>query len=108
MEIGSSPISSRNMAPSSASSNLPGRLQSNYGEFAIKIVLNRITEIGSKVFSRKMAKINVLEKKIQLYSANKEDFISLTDIAKHKNPDEPRFIIQNWMRTRFTMVFLGI
>lgn len=35
------------------------------------------------------------------------DFISLTDIAKTKNADEPRFVIQNWMKTRFTVEFLG-
>ena len=31
-----------------------------------------------------------------------------TDIAKHKNADDSRFVIQNWMRTRFTVEFLGI
>jgi hypothetical protein len=37
-----------------------------------------------------------------------DDYISLTDIAKHRNADDPRFVIQNWMRTRFTIEFLGI
>jgi hypothetical protein len=32
----------------------------------------------------------------------------LTDIAKYRNADDPRFVIQNWMRTRFTVDFLGI
>lgn len=36
------------------------------------------------------------------------DFISLTDIAKYKNPNDPRFIIQNWLRNRNTLEFLGI
>ena len=35
------------------------------------------------------------------------DYISLTDIAKYKNPDDPRFAIQNWMRNRNTIEFLG-
>jgi len=26
------------------------------------------------------------------------DFISLTDIARVKNPNEPRVAVQNWMR----------
>ncbi len=55
-----------------------------------------------------MAKINVLDKEIRLYNIKDDDFISLTDIAKYKNADDPRFVIQNWMRTRFTMEFLGI
>lgn len=36
-----------------------------------------------------------------------DDYISLTDIAKYKNPDEPRFAIQNWMRNRNTIEYLG-
>ncbi len=36
------------------------------------------------------------------------DFISLTDIAKHKEPDRSDHVIQNWMRNRNTVEFLGI
>lgn len=36
-----------------------------------------------------------------------DDYISLTDIAKYKNSDDPRFVIQNWMRNRNTIEFLG-
>jgi hypothetical protein len=36
------------------------------------------------------------------------DYISLTDIAKHKEPDRADQIIQNWMRNRNTVEFLGI
>jgi hypothetical protein len=36
------------------------------------------------------------------------DFISLTDIAKHKEPDRSDHVIQNWMRNRNTIEFLGI
>ena len=36
---------------------------------------------------------------IQIYTEDfKNDYISLTDIAKYKNTDDPRFVIQNWMR----------
>lgn len=37
-----------------------------------------------------------------------EEFISLTDIAKYKNEDDPRFAIQNWMRNRNTIEFLAV
>ncbi len=52
--------------------------------------------------------INIKGTEITVISKGKEDdFISLTDIAKYKNPDDPRFVIQNWMRTRFTIEFMG-
>ena len=37
-----------------------------------------------------------------------DEFISLTDIAKHKEPDRSDHVIQNWMRNRNTIEFLGI
>lgn len=36
------------------------------------------------------------------------EYISLTDIAKYRNDNDPRFVIQNWMRNRNTVEFLGI
>lgn len=37
-----------------------------------------------------------------------EDFISLTDIARNKNAEEPKDVVKNWMRSRTTVEFLGI
>ncbi len=45
---------------------------------------------------------------IVLFSQNKEDYISLTDIARYKNPTEPKDAIKNWMRSRNTIEFLGL
>ncbi|MDW2834503.1 KilA-N domain-containing protein [Mesomycoplasma ovipneumoniae] len=46
---------------------------------------------------------------IQIYTEDfKNDYISLTDIARYKNKDEPRFAIQNWMRNRNTLEFIGL
>jgi len=56
----------------------------------------------------KNKKIEVMSTEIRVNSVRAEDYISLTDIAKRKNADDPRFVIQNWMRTRYTMDFLGI
>jgi hypothetical protein len=36
------------------------------------------------------------------------DYISLTDIAKHKEPNRSDHVIQNWMRNRNTIEFLGV
>jgi hypothetical protein len=41
-------------------------------------------------------------------SQNKEDYISLTDMAKFKNAKEPKIVIANWMRNRNTIEFLGL
>lgn len=46
---------------------------------------------------------------IGIYTTDFEnEFISLTDIAKYRNEDDPRFVIQNWMRNRNTIEFLGV
>ena len=38
----------------------------------------------------------------------RNEYISLTDIARYRNSDDPRFAIQNWMRNRNTIEFLGL
>ena len=38
----------------------------------------------------------------------KNEFMSLTGIARYQNIDDPRFVIRNWMRNRDTIEFLGI
>ena len=53
-------------------------------------------------------KINVKGTEIVIFSQKKKDYISLTDIAKHKNPEAPRDIIKNWIRTRSTIEFIGL
>lgn len=37
-----------------------------------------------------------------------EDFISLTDIARNKNFEEPKDVVKNWMRSRATIEFIGL
>ena len=41
-------------------------------------------------------------------SDNEDDYISLTDIAKFKKRERSDYIIQNWLRNRNTIEFLGI
>lgn len=45
---------------------------------------------------------------IGIKQIDSQKYISLTDIAKKKNPEEPRFVIINWLRNRNTLEFLGI
>ncbi len=52
--------------------------------------------------------IEVKGSSITVLSRKDEDYISLTDIAKHKEPNRPDHVIQNWMRNRNTIEFLGV
>ncbi len=54
-----------------------------------------------------MAKIHVQKTDVTILKINEDDYISLTDIAKFKNP-EPTEVIANWMRNRNTIEYLGI
>lgn len=41
-------------------------------------------------------------------NGNEDDYISLTDIAKHKNSESPADVVKNWLRNRSTIEFLGL
>ena len=53
-------------------------------------------------------KIDVQGKEITIISRERQDYISLTDIAKYRNSDAPADIVKNWMRNRSTIEFLGL
>lgn len=52
--------------------------------------------------------INANGIEIRVSSTNESDYISLTDIAKKRNPEFPADVIKNWMRSRSTIDFLGL
>ena len=54
------------------------------------------------------AKITVRGTDIGVIRRGDEDYISLTDIAKSRNPDHPDDLIRNWLRNRNTLELLGI
>lgn len=54
-----------------------------------------------------MAKIIVQNTNITIITVNGEDYVSITDLARHKS-DDPTAVIGNWMRNRNTIEFLGI
>lgn len=58
--------------------------------------------------SKKSKKIEVKGTEITLIKNVKQDYISLTDIARHKNSDRTDDLIRNWIRNRNTIEFLGI
>ncbi|MCK9198907.1 MAG: KilA-N domain-containing protein [Bacilli bacterium] len=54
-----------------------------------------------------MAKITVKDTEITVIKIDSDDYISLTDIARVKNPDA-NSVIANWMRNRNTIEYLGV
>ena len=45
---------------------------------------------------------------VRYKSVNKEDYISLTDMAKAKNSKDPRFTVYSWLRNKDTLNYIGI
>ena len=56
----------------------------------------------------KKSVIEVRGTAITILSQEEEDYISLTDIARYRNSQEPFAVINNWMRGRSTIEFLGL
>ncbi len=53
-------------------------------------------------------KIIVKNIEIQLFRNQSEEYISLSDIAKSKDAERTDYIIQNWIRNRNTIEFIGL
>ncbi len=54
------------------------------------------------------SKIKVQHSEVSVIRRDGSDFFSLTDIAKYKNPNEPFSVINNWLRSRSTIEFVGL
>jgi len=54
-----------------------------------------------------MSKLKVLEYEVKTETIDKKDYISLTDIARYKDSRTDQ-LIQNWMRNRMTIEYLGL
>ena len=55
--------------------------------------------------SKSIKSITVLDESIRI---SKDDYFSLTDIAKYKNIEDPNGVIRNWIRNREIIEFLGL
>jgi len=54
------------------------------------------------------SKILVQNSDVKINQVNKEDYLSLTDIARYKDSKRSDYILQNWMRSKDTIEFLGL
>ena len=52
--------------------------------------------------------MQVLKQTVTVQKLRKEDYICITDIARHKEPKRTDHVLQNWMRNRNTIEFLGL
>ena len=55
-----------------------------------------------------MKTLIVKKQAINITLVDNEEYISFTDIARYKNRENPKGVIQNWIRNRNTIEFLGI
>ena len=55
-----------------------------------------------------MKKITAKGLPVSITRIGNEDYISLTDIARHKNSNQPKDVVKNWMRSKSTIEFLGL
>jgi len=53
-------------------------------------------------------KIIVQDTSVKINHFNEEDYLSLTDIARYKDSKRSDYILQNWMRSKDTIEFLGL
>ncbi|WP_318024633.1 KilA-N domain-containing protein [Mycoplasmopsis gallopavonis] len=59
--------------------------------------------------SKNKKTIEAKEFKIEIYTEDfKNDYISLTDIARYKNQEEPNVVVANWIRNFNTIEYLRI
>ncbi len=52
--------------------------------------------------------INVIDNKIGIMRIGNVDYISLTDLAKYQNPEDPSGVIRNWMSNKNSFDYYGL
>ena len=62
--------------------------------------------LGKKV-NMSTKSIIVQDVEIQVASISEDDYISLTDMARYRDNERVNYIIQNWIRNRNTIEFIG-
>lgn len=56
----------------------------------------------------KITTIEVQDRAIRTLTKDGFDYICITDIARQKNPVEPKDVVKNWMRLKNTIEYLGL
>ena len=54
------------------------------------------------------SEMNVVNNRIKVLKINEMDYISLTDLSRYANQEEPKIPIQTWMRNKNVISYLGL
>ena len=85
--------------------NEKGILPNKEWENVSKSLIENIINGDAPIYETKMNEF--LEKTVSKYLRPTDDFISLTDIAKSFDDENPGYLIQSWLRSRNTVEFLA-
>lgn len=74
------------------------------------IIIKEFTKIGSDIISKGLIKTQMKVKNnlVSVIRIGNVDYISLTDLARYKNPIEPKDVIKNWLRAKTNIEFLAL
>ena len=67
-------------------------------------------ERKDKIMNKENIKTQIVVKqqKINVLRIGNQEYISLTDLARYADADDPRYPIQNWMRNKDVILYLGL
>ena len=68
------------------------------------------TEIGSGIMSKELiqTQMNVNNRQVRVMRVDNIDYISLTDLAKYQNENDPSGVIRNWMSNKNSFDFYNL
>ena len=71
------------------------------------IISGEFKEIGSDIMSKELitTQMNVNNKLVRVMRVDNVDYISLTDLAKYQNENDPSGVIRNWMSNKNSFDF---
>ena len=54
------------------------------------------------------SEVKVKNETVRILRIGETEYISLTDLARYANPEEPKITIQTWMRNKGVILYLGL
>ena len=74
------------------------------------IIYEEFTEIGSGIMSKELiqTQMNVNNRQVRVMRVDNVDYISLTDLAKYQNENDPSGVIRNWMSNKNSFDFYNL
>jgi hypothetical protein len=73
-------------------------------------IYKEFTEIGSGIMSKELiqTQMNVNNRQVRVKRVDNIDYISLTDLAKYQNENDPSGVIRNWMSNKNSFDFYNL